>query len=69
MKVSIKFDKEQKKFLENCKYSSFSRSVIIGLLEQAEKYCNWSTSIDELVEVQDVLNDAIKKINEIKTEA
>ena len=68
MKISIKFDKTQKKYLEKSKYSTFSRSVIVELLKHGIKYCFLFINIDESIKVQDILNEAIAKINNIKLE-
>jgi len=68
MKISIKIDKTQKKYLEKSRYSTFSRSVIIKLLKYAINICFWFIEIEENINVQSILNEAITKINNIKLE-
>lgn len=68
MKISIKIDKTQKKYLEKSKYSTFSRCVIIELLKYAINICFWFIEIEENRKVQSILNEAITKINNIKLE-
>lgn len=68
MKVSIKIDKTQKKYLEKSKYSTFSRSVIVEILKYAMNLCFWFIEIDENRKVQSILDEAIAKINNIKLE-
>lgn len=68
MKISIKIDKTQKKYLGKSKYSTFSRSVIVELLEYGIKFCFRFINIEENIKVQEILNEAIAKINNIKFE-
>lgn len=68
MKISIKIDKTQKKYLGKSKYSTFSRSVIVELLKHGIKFCFWFINIEENRKVQAILNEAITKINNIKLE-
>lgn len=68
MKISIKIDKTQKRYLGKSKYSTFSRSVIVELLKYGINFCFWFINIEENRKVQAILNEAITKINNIKLE-